>query len=345
MATPNAKRDASAANLQPPRYRRRQRVINSCFECRKRKMRCSKTYPCHNCSRFSRTCVFVAFQNPDVRASMTSGVAPKSDRPTSHSVVSDEDDDTRLYFPQAMSSNEISSGSVQTPEPDSQVMYDAMFDADAEDDLMDMGLQIGRLCISERIGGLFRPGFGELLDSLLAQTGRGVPERPFDGPNANVNTASQSIQPPISLEPSFDLLLPLSSMPSGVTVDSILSHSELDMLYHQYFKAVDPLAHVVHKPTFDRQFYRSFLTQDSSKGATKSFTALVLAICFAAAVSLSFSQPQVQFQTTKMALVDKLKVAAERALVAAQHMKSLKLETMQAFLSVADKYLGLNLLL
>ncbi|KAL8713200.1 MAG: hypothetical protein Q9220_002721 [cf. Caloplaca sp. 1 TL-2023] len=303
MAAPGAKRGASAANLQPPKYRRRQRVINSCFECRKRKMRCSKTYPCHNCSKHSRKCVFVAFQDPDVRASMASGAAPRSERSTSHSIVSDEDDDTRLYFPQPASSNQASSGSGQTPEPDSQVI----------------------------IGGLFRPGFGELLDSLLVQTGQSIPERPFDGQNASVNTTSQTIQPPISLEPSFDLLLPLSSMPSGVTVDSILSRSELDMLYHQYFKAVHPLAHVVHKPTFDRQFYRSFLTQDPSKGATKSFTALVLAMCFAAAVSLSFTQPQVQFQTTKMALVDKLKAAAERALVAAQHMKSLKLETMQAF--------------
>lgn len=103
------------------------------------------------------------------------------------------------------------------------------------------------------------------------------------------------------------------------------------MLYHQYFRAVHPLAHVLHKPTFDRQFYQSCLGQDPSNTPTRSFTALVLALCFAAAVSLSQTQPEVQFQTTKTALVDRLKLASERALAVAQHMKSLKLETMQAF--------------
>ena len=35
--------------------------------------------------------------------------------------------------------------------------------------------------------------------------------------------------------------------------------------------------------------------------------------------------------TTEAALVDRLKLANERGLVAAQHVKSVKLETMQAF--------------
>lgn len=134
-----------------------------------------------------------------------------------------------------------------------------------------------------------------------------------------------------SIEPSLDLLLSLSQANATVSIGSIMTHLELDMLYHQYFRAVDPLAHIVHKPTFDRQFYSVFLVQGLSVSAPKSLTALVLAMCFAAAVSLSQSQPQVQFQTTKAALVDKLKMATERALIAAQHMKSLKLQTLQAF--------------
>ena len=134
-----------------------------------------------------------------------------------------------------------------------------------------------------------------------------------------------------AIEPSLDFLIPTSQAPVTVSVDSVLSRTELDLLYHQYFKAVDPLAHVIHKPTFDRQFIQILLDVYPSKVSTKSFTALVLAMCLAAAVSLLYSQPQVNFQTNKGALVEKLKFATERALVAAQHMKSLKLETMQAF--------------
>ena len=141
----------------------------------------------------------------------------------------------------------------------------------------------------------------------------------------------QNIPPLLSLEPSTDLLLPLSETNITVSVESVMTRTELDTLYHHYFKTVDPLAHVVHKPTFDRHFCRTFLGHGPTKAVTRSFTALVLAMCFSAAVSLSQSQPQIQFHTTKALLVEKLKIATEKALAAAQHMKSLKLETMQAF--------------
>lgn len=169
------------------------------------------------------------------------------------------------------------------------------------------------------------------LDRLLAKGGGRVPDQTDSGQSENTTASIQNIQPLAMVEPSLDLLLPATQLPTKVDIDSFITRPELDMLYHQYFRAVHPLAHVLHKPTFDRQFYRSCLSQDSSSTPTRSFTALVLALCFAAAVSLSMSQPQVQFQTTKTALVDRLKLASERALVAAQHMKSLKLETLQAF--------------
>ncbi|KAL8829777.1 MAG: hypothetical protein Q9170_006022 [Blastenia crenularia] len=320
MTTPDPHRQPSGVNQHQPKYRRRQRVINSCFECRKRKMRCSKTYPCYNCSRFSRNCVFIAFHDPEVRASMQGA---KSDG-------SNEDDDVRLYFPQAQTGGASpATGSGHTPEPDPEQMFDSLYDADAEDDLMDLGLQIGRLCISERIGGLFRPGFGEMLDDLLAQKDGHLPDRPAAGYSGNIAAPIQDI--PILPEPSSDLLLPFSQPTTIIPIYSILTSTELDTLYHQYFKAVDPLAHVVHKPTFDRQFCRVFLGQGQMMTATKSFTALILSMGFAAAVSLTQSQCQVQLQSTKVALVEKLKSAAEKALVTAQHMKSLKLETLQAF--------------
>lgn len=79
----------------------------------------------------------------------------KSDDSASHSQMS-EDEDTRLYFPQTFTpwgGEPTAAGHAQTPElsPEAnEALYDGMFDADAEDDLMDMGLQIGRLYITER---------------------------------------------------------------------------------------------------------------------------------------------------------------------------------------------------
>jgi hypothetical protein len=50
---------------QPFRKRRRNpRAINSCLECRERKSKCSKSYPCESCVAFGRECVFI--RDPDV---------------------------------------------------------------------------------------------------------------------------------------------------------------------------------------------------------------------------------------------------------------------------------------
>lgn len=42
-------------------YTHRGRAIKSCLECRRRKMRCSRSQPCQNCSRFSRACVYLPY--------------------------------------------------------------------------------------------------------------------------------------------------------------------------------------------------------------------------------------------------------------------------------------------
>lgn len=43
-----------------PRIRRRNRMITSCLECRRRKLKCNKAHPCSNCQKFQRDCVFIA---------------------------------------------------------------------------------------------------------------------------------------------------------------------------------------------------------------------------------------------------------------------------------------------
>lgn len=43
----------------PKPIRRRMRMIQSCLECRRRKLKCSKASPCYNCERFGRGCVYI----------------------------------------------------------------------------------------------------------------------------------------------------------------------------------------------------------------------------------------------------------------------------------------------
>lgn len=50
----------SIASGPAPRIRRRNRMITSCLECRRRKLKCNKSHPCTNCVKFTRDCVFLA---------------------------------------------------------------------------------------------------------------------------------------------------------------------------------------------------------------------------------------------------------------------------------------------
>src|SRR5271170_5356018 len=57
--------DSKSAPTKPAassqtRVRRRNRMITSCLECRRHKLKCDRLHPCTNCSKFTRDCVFLA---------------------------------------------------------------------------------------------------------------------------------------------------------------------------------------------------------------------------------------------------------------------------------------------
>lgn len=121
----------------------RGRAIKSCLECRRRKMRCSRSQPCQNCSRFSRTCVYLPY--PDWPQS---GVADLSSHSRPRSNKSDSP-------PLRTRTNSREYSVQQTPltvsciesDPDRPLLYHGQ----------DTSLRIGKLIITESAGGLFRP--------------------------------------------------------------------------------------------------------------------------------------------------------------------------------------------
>src|ERR1700753_1973561 len=53
-------RKPSTGRSAASKIRRRNRLITSCLECRRRKLKCDKSHPCSNCTKFTRDCVFLA---------------------------------------------------------------------------------------------------------------------------------------------------------------------------------------------------------------------------------------------------------------------------------------------
>ena len=141
-------------------------MITSCLECRRRKLKCNKSHPCANCVKFTRDCVFLApalDQASQLKLTEIKEKVGSLERllerdvaknpaavPTSSSqdraLPGEEDDD--------LPANEDEKDLEPTP----LAVVDAAYDEYGEDDdLLDLGIQLGKMRITERIGGFFRP--------------------------------------------------------------------------------------------------------------------------------------------------------------------------------------------
>lgn len=133
---------------------RRGRAIRSCLECRRRKMRCDRSRPCQNCNRFCRDCVYLPFPE------WPSG-APNNARGEENSATSDQRRDRA--FPPFDSPQH--NGVVQlSPFTHHRHGYDSntlvkreLYNTDTDYQPSEVGLQIGKLSITETTNVSFRP--------------------------------------------------------------------------------------------------------------------------------------------------------------------------------------------
>jgi hypothetical protein len=155
-------------------------MITSCLECRRRKLKCNKSHPCSNCTKFTRDCVFLApaldqasqLKLTEIKEKVGSlerllerDVAQRSNQHTmvnpggSHHSLPPEEDDN-------LPGLEDEQGLEPTPLAVSDAAYD---DKDgAEDELLDLGILMGKLRMTERIGGFFRPKMSEEVRMIIS---------------------------------------------------------------------------------------------------------------------------------------------------------------------------------
>ena len=168
-----------------PHIRRRNRMITSCLECRRRKLRCDKSHPCTNCTKFHRDCIFLApaldtasqLRLTEIKEKMGSlekvleqdvaklGTRGRHGGLTRALADSEETD----FAPEPEDETDL--------EPDPLSVIDAAYDDDADDDLMDLGVQMGKMRLTDRIGGFVRPKMTEEVR---------VPSKFYNDPGASV---------------------------------------------------------------------------------------------------------------------------------------------------------------
>ena len=174
---PNGGSAAAPLAAATSRIRRRNRMITSCLECRRRKLKCDKSHPCTNCTKFTRDCVFLApaldsasqLKLTEIKEKMGSlervleqDVAGKGNqRKTKRDgvLVKDEDEDEINFLLLPEDEKDLEGSPL--------AVGDAAYEDDADDDIMDLGIRMGKLRLTERIGGFVRPKMGEQVGSSV----------------------------------------------------------------------------------------------------------------------------------------------------------------------------------
>lgn len=160
---PAAATAATAGHPKP--IRRRMRMITSCLECRRRKLKCNKSNPCINCLKFSRDCLYLGPKLDEASQLRLTEIKEKVgslERQLERDVAKSG---SRGFYQQRILADDVEGefDEERDLEITPMVALDLTYedDADGTDDVMDLGVQVGKMRLTEKIGGLNRPRISE----------------------------------------------------------------------------------------------------------------------------------------------------------------------------------------
>ncbi|KAH0565131.1 hypothetical protein GP486_001482 [Trichoglossum hirsutum] len=130
------------------RIRRRNRTITSCLECRRRKLGCNKTHPCTHCRLHGRNCVYISTAlDPRSQVKLAEikeewgSIERKLERDIARAGHPQSDDP----LPGRAKENIPAGEGEQDLEPSPLAVTDAAYEDDADGELYDLGIQLGRM--------------------------------------------------------------------------------------------------------------------------------------------------------------------------------------------------------
>lgn len=328
-------KDAAASKV-----RRRNRMITSCLECRRRKLKCDKQSPCANCNKFSRDCMFLAPALDSVSQKKLNEIKEKMgslERTLEDDVVRRKSQSGRDKNRRA-SADLPGEGSESDDEPIPEdekgleatplATVDAGYEDNGDDDVLDLGFRVGKFRMTERLGGLFRPKLAEeMVFALVRDNKRGTEaEAPLrDDPNT-------------ALEPSGVFIPPGSGFVFGDSgtqrsiVDFLPTKQVSDILIKRYQARVHLLCRVVHWPTFQIQYENFWTSILSGIEPSAPLQAVVFAVSFAAVASMTEADVTAVFQQPYRQVLTNFQTATEVALAKGQFLRTTRFETLQALI-------------
>ncbi|KAI0869744.1 hypothetical protein GGS24DRAFT_493534 [Hypoxylon argillaceum] len=328
-----------SAQIKP--IRRRNRMINSCLECRKRKLKCSKTSPpCTNCAKASRDCLYIGPRLDEASQMRLAEIKEKQgtlERQLERDVAKSTAFKSTLQ--QCILADEVEDEYDDGHELEATplVALDLTYEDDADggaDDMIDLGIQIGKMRMTERIGGLSRPRISEEIMAGIAQhTGTQAPVL------EDMQDAMSDGSLPDFLKPTNEHIVPTSGFFFGQVGEppNILQfmpyRTVADRLMTQYFRAVHPIAPCSHRPSMEGAYTTFWEEITAGYEPRPSTQAIIFATMFSGIISMS---EDVVFHELggypKANWVASLKMGTETALSKANFLRTTKVETMQAFI-------------
>ncbi|KAI0548303.1 hypothetical protein F4679DRAFT_325810 [Xylaria curta] len=348
MASNREPGSTSRPNNQIKPIRRRNRMINSCLECRKRKLKCSKTSPtCTNCAKALRDCLYIG-PHLDEASQMRLAVIKEKQGTLERQL---ERDVAKSTTPKTPLQHRILADEVEDEYDDDRdleatplVALDLTYEDDADggaDDMIDLGIQIGKMRITERIGGLSRPRISEeILAGITHLNGGQLPQThgnytlTFDDLSDGMSDGSL----PDFLKPTSQHIVPTSGFFFGQVGEApdilqfLPNQAVAGRLMTQYFRAVHPIAPCSHRPSMDAVYTTFWEEIGAGFEPRPSTQAIVFATMFSGIISMSedavFREIGIY---PKANWVASLKMGTETALSKANFLRTTKVETMQAF--------------
>ncbi|KAI1090419.1 hypothetical protein F5B19DRAFT_484593 [Rostrohypoxylon terebratum] len=329
----------SRASWQTKPIRRRNRMINSCLECRRRKLKCSKTSPsCTNCIKATRDCLYIGPRLDEASQMRLAEIKEKQgtlerelERDVAKSTTSKSSLQQRILADDIGGEYDDERDLEATPLAALDMTYDD--DVDGAGDMIDLGIQIGKMRITERIGGLSRPRIAEEIAAGMSGSQPPGPQPPHGGQTPGMDDL------PDFLKPGDQYLVPNSGFFFGqmgeppTILQFLPCRATADWLMKQYFNAVHPIAPCTHRPSLEAT-YATFLEEiNAGFEPGPSMQAIVFGAMFSAAVSIDENAVYPELAGYSRAYwVAHFKMGTETALSKANFLRTTKVETMQAFI-------------
>ncbi|TVY37380.1 Bikaverin cluster transcription factor [Lachnellula subtilissima] len=342
---PAAPTSSTGPSTSPaPRIRRRNRMITSCLECRRRKLKCNKSHPCTNCVKFNRDCMFLApalDQASQLKLTEIKEKVGSLERLLERDVAKNAQAQAQTHdraLPDDADDDLPANEDEKDLEPTPLAVPDAAYGEDGDDDeLLDLGIQMGKMRITERIGGFFRPKISEELQYTVDESIASRNNDQDTGDPALSFTANPLPPAPEWLKPGPSYIMPSSGFFFGNTshqaslIDFLPSRLAADRLIKQYFTCVHTIAQIVHRPTFEREYDTFWDEVSLGVEPQTSVQTIIFAAMFSGVVSMDESVILRDFGVSKASLIDNFKLGTETALARANFLRTTKIETLQAF--------------